>query len=56
MCCWGDCMYGACCIGARVTGGPGASWTVDSGYMPLGGTMCRRDGSVVGCSSSGAPE
>jgi hypothetical protein len=40
-------------IGALVTAGPCAcSWTVDSGYIPFTGTMCRRAGSVVGCSKS----
>lgn len=46
-------MYGPGCIGVRVTAGVVDSWTVDSGYMPLAGTMCRRAGSVVGCGSSG---
>ena len=36
-----------------MTAGPWASGTVDSGYMPLTGTIWRKAGSVVGCLSSG---
>lgn len=31
------------------------SCRLDSGYMPLAGTMCRSWGSVLGCGRSGAP-
>ena len=40
-------------MGVLVTAGPGASWIVDSGYIPFCGMMCRSWGSVVGCGSSG---
>lgn len=46
-------MYG-CCIGARVSAGVWfVSPMLDSGYMPLGGAMPRRDGSELGWGSSG---
>lgn len=35
-------------MGVRVRAGTGVSFMLDSGYMPLTGTMCRSDGSVLG--------
>lgn len=46
-------MYGGCCIGALVRAGVWfVSPMLDSGYMPLVGTIPRSDTSDVGCGSS----
>jgi hypothetical protein len=43
-------LYGEPGIGPRVTAGTiCVSLTADSGYMFLGGLMCRNCGSFVGC-------
>lgn len=49
-------MNGACCIGARVNAGVEFdSPMLDSGYIPLGGTIFRRAESVDGWVRSACP-